>query len=167
MAKKSTKSVKTNNDAKILRNYDIYSMEKRVHDMDNSPRRSYDLYSLEQRIYDLEQGGGPTPPTPTPTATDIIKRIVGDNLSGSATIKYTGKYVIWLVLDSSYINSYRFKINDVDATSILATGVLTHASISEGFGYTEIETELNEGDVFSWNVQYGNRYFIMFNKVEE
>lgn len=165
MAKKSTKSVKTNNDAKILRNYDIYSMEKRVHDMDNSPRRSYDLYSLEKRIYDLEQGGGPTPPTPT--ATDIIKRVVGSSNSGSATIKYTGKYVIWLVLDSSYINSYGFKINDVNATNTLASGVLSHALISEGFGYTEIEIKLNEGDVFSWNVQHSNRYFIMFNKVEE
>lgn len=167
MAKKSTKSVKTNNDAKILRNYDIYSMEKRVYDMDNSPRRSYDLYSLEQRIYDLEQGGGPTPPTPVPTVTDEIKRIVGDSNSGSATIKYTGKYVIWIILDSTFIDTYGFKINGVDATSTLASGVLTHVSISQGFGYTEIETELNEGDVFSWNVQHSNRYFIMFNKVEE
>lgn len=151
----------------IVRNTDINSLEKRVYDMDGAKIRNYDLFSLEKRIYDLEQGGGPTPPTPTPTATDIIKRVVGNSDSGSATIKYTGKYVIWIVLDSSYINSYRFKINDVDATSTLATGVLSHTSISEGFGYTEIEIDLNEGDVFSWNVQYSNRYFIMFNKVEE
>lgn len=58
MARKSTKSAKTNSDTKIIRNYDIFSMEKRVHDMDNSPRRSYDLYSLEERIYQLEKNGG-------------------------------------------------------------------------------------------------------------
>ena len=58
MAKKSTKSAKTNTNAKIIRNYDIFSMEKRVYDMDNSPRRSYDLYSLEERIYQLEKNGG-------------------------------------------------------------------------------------------------------------
>ena len=148
----------------IVRSLDVPSLEKRVYDMDGAKIRNYDIFSLEKRIYDLENGGGPTP---TPTATDIIKRVVGDASIGSATIKYSGKYVVWLVLDSSYINSYRFKINDADITSELAAGVLTHASISEGFGYTHIEIELTAGDVLSWNVQYSNRYFIMFNKVEE
>lgn len=167
MARTKKSNKKNDETPKIIRNYDPMSLEKRLYDLDHAPQRSWDLYAMEKRIYDLEQSGGPTPPTPTPTATDIIKRVVGDSDSGSATIKYTGKYVIWLVLDSSYIESYRFKINDVNATSTLASGVLSHAFISEGFGYTEIEIELNEGDVFSWNVQYSNRYFIMFNKVEE
>lgn len=148
----------------IVRNTDINSLEKRVYDMDGAKIRNYDLFSLEKRIYDLEQGGGPTP---TPEVTDIIKRVVGDSNSGSATIKYTGKYVIWIILNSTYIDTYGFKINGENATNTLASGVLTHVDISQGFGYTHIEIELNKDDVFSWNVQYSNRYFIMFNKVEE
>lgn len=58
MAKKSTNSLKTNTDAKIIRNYDPQSMEKRVYGMDNSPQRSYDLYSIEERIHKLETNGG-------------------------------------------------------------------------------------------------------------
>lgn len=167
MARKK-KSVEETTEKTILRNYDIYSLENRVHAMDKKIQRSYDIYSLEKRIHDLEKGGTtPTPPTPTPTATDIIKRVVGDSDAGTATIKYTGKYVIWLVLDSSYIDSYNFKINNVDATSALASGVLTHVNISEGFGYTHIEVELTKDDILTWNVRYSNRYFIMFNKVEE
>lgn len=167
MARKK-KSVEETTEKTILRNYDIYSLENRVYSMDKKINRSYDIYSLEKRIHDLEKGGTtPTPPTPTPAVTDIIKRVVGDNDSGSATIKYTGKYVIWIILNSTFINTYGFKINGEDATSILSSGVLTHVDISQGFGYTHIEIELNENDVFSWNVTYSNRYFIMFNKVEE
>lgn len=56
--KKATNKKTSNNTEKIIRNYDLFSMEKRVHDMDNSPRRSYDIYSLEERIYQLEKNGG-------------------------------------------------------------------------------------------------------------
>lgn len=163
MARKKTAT--KNATPEIVRSLDIPSLENRVYNMDGAKIRNYDLFSLEKRIYDLENGGGPTPPTPSET--DIIKRVVGDASIGNATIKYTGKYVVWFVLDSSYINSYRFKINDVDITSELTAGVLTHANVSEGFGYTHIEIELTAGDMLSWNVQYTNRYFIMFNKVEE
>lgn len=149
----------------IVRSLDVPSLEKRVYDMDGAKIRNYDLFSLEKRIYDLENGGTPGP-TPT-SATDIIKRLSGDGVIGSATIKYTGKYVFWLVLDSSYINSYRFKINNEDATTAFASGVLSHANVVEGFGYTYIEVELTKDDVLSWDTQYANRYFIAFNKVEE
>lgn len=162
-AKKTAAATST---APKTRGIDLQEVEARVTALDKAKRRSYDIFDIEQRVYNLEKNGSsPTPPAPV--VTDIVKRVVGDATTGTATIKYTGKYVIWLVLDSSYINSYRFKINNVDATSKLATGVLTHTTISEGFGYTHIEVELTKDDVLSWNVQYPNRYFIMFNKVEE
>lgn len=65
MARKK-KSVEETTEKTILRNYDIYSLENRVHAMDKKINRSYDIYSLEKRIHDLEKSGTtPTPPTPT------------------------------------------------------------------------------------------------------
>ena len=55
MARK--KNIKSG-DPTIIRNYDPYSLEKRVFDMDNAPQRSWDLFSLEKRIHDLEVNGG-------------------------------------------------------------------------------------------------------------
>lgn len=162
--KKTAVKSETPSTAPKTRGIDLQEVEARVTALDKAKRRSYDIFDIEQRVYNLEKNGS-TPPAPS--TTDIIKRVVGDATAGSATIKYTGKYVVWLVLDSSYINSYRFKINNVNATSKLATGVLTHANVTEGLGYTHIEVELTEDDVFTWDVQYTNRYFIMFNKVEE
>jgi hypothetical protein len=117
MAKKSTKSVKTNNDAKILRNYDIYSMEKRVHDMDNSPRRSYDLYSLEKRIYDLEVnggggGGGSTVKRETGTfiSSSVADGIVTVNLSD--IIGTPDLVIVKMVILGEYVN-YFFYVGDI------------------------------------------------------
>ena len=49
---------KKNTEEKIIRNYDPFSMEKRIYNLDQAPQRSYDLYSMEKRIYDLEINGG-------------------------------------------------------------------------------------------------------------
>lgn len=164
---RAKKTASVTSTAPKTRGIDLQEVEARVTALDKAKRRSYDIFDIEQRVYNLEKNGGTPGPTPTPKVTDIIKRVVGDSDVGSATIKYTGKYVIWIILDSTFINTYGFKINGVDATSKLASDALTHVNISQGFGYTHIEVELEEGDVFSWNVQYANRYFIMFNKVEE
>lgn len=165
---RAKKTASVTSTAPKTRGIDLQEVEARVTALDKAKRRSYDIFDIEQRVYNLEKNGStPTPPTPTPVATDVIKRVVGDADTGSATIKYTGKYVLWIILDSTYIDTYNFKINGVDATSLISAGVKTHVSISQGFGYSEIELELDENDVLSWNVQYSNRYFIMFNKVEE
>lgn len=52
------KKIIKNNAATIQRGYNLNTLEKRVYDMDHSPRRSYDLFSLEKRIYNLEMNGG-------------------------------------------------------------------------------------------------------------
>ena len=57
MARKK-KTVEETTEKTILRNYDIYSLENRVHAMDKKIKRSYDIYSLEKRIHDLELNGG-------------------------------------------------------------------------------------------------------------
>lgn len=57
MARKK-KSVEETTEKTILRNYDIYSLENRVHAMDKKIIRSYDIYSLEKRIHELEKNGG-------------------------------------------------------------------------------------------------------------
>lgn len=57
MARKK-KTVEETTEKTILRNYDIYSLENRVHAMDKKIQRSYDIYSLEKRIHDLEMNGG-------------------------------------------------------------------------------------------------------------
>lgn len=106
MAKKSTKT-KLNTDPKILRNFDIYSMEKRVYDMDNSPRRSYDLFSLEKRIYDLEMGGTPGP---SPSGSYTIE--LGTPIEGTSVTLETGKYYIF--------------------TTVYNTGLFTNASVVLG-----------------------------------
>lgn len=164
---RAKKTASASSTAPKTRGIDLQEVEARVTALDKAKRRSYDIFDIEQRVYNLEKNGSTPGPTPTPAVTDLIKRVVGDSDTGTATIKYTGKYVIWLILDSSYIDSYGFKINNVDATSVISAGVKTHVSISQGFGYSDIEIELTKDDVFSWNVQYSNRYFIMFNKVEE
>lgn len=153
MAKKSTKSVK-NSDTKILRNYDIYSMEKRVYDMDSAKQRSYDLFSLEKRIYDLEQGGGPTPPTPTPeTPTITFMRLSGDVLTGSYTATKDIKFL--LVSSSNSWSTYNFTVNDSDITSELTTNAL-YASSS----YTVTYFIMHKDDVFAWNITNGGRMFV-------
>ena len=60
MATKKTTTKKKTRDAQpqIIRNYDPMSMEKRVFDIDHSPRRSWDLFALEERIHQLEVNGG-------------------------------------------------------------------------------------------------------------
>lgn len=57
MARKK-KSVEETTEKTILRNYDIFSLENRVHAMDKKIQRSYDIYSIEKRIHDLEMNGG-------------------------------------------------------------------------------------------------------------
>lgn len=88
MAKKKTKSL--NQDPKILRSYDIYSMEKRVHNLDHSPLRSYDLFSLEKRIHDLEMGGAPGP---TPSGTYTIE--LGEPITGTSVTLEKDKHYIF------------------------------------------------------------------------
>ena len=44
--------------ATIVRDLNPLALEKRVFNMDNSPRRSWDLFSLEERIHQLEVNGG-------------------------------------------------------------------------------------------------------------
>lgn len=163
---RAKKTASASSTAPKTRGIDLQEVEARVTALDKAKRRSYDIFNIEQRVYNLEKNGSTPGPTPT-TVTDMIKRVSGDEMIGSAIIKYTGKYVFWLVLDSSYINSYRFKINNEDATTALTSGVLSHANVVEGFGYTYIEVELTKDDVLSWNAQYANRYFVAFNKVEE
>ena len=71
------KAVKNENTEKIIRNYDEFSMEKRIYNLDHAPQRSYDIYSMEKRIHDLEvNGGGGTNlttlnATPTTSAQEI------------------------------------------------------------------------------------------------
>lgn len=42
----------------IVRSLDMPSLEKRVFNMDGAKIRNYDLFSLEERIYQLEKNGG-------------------------------------------------------------------------------------------------------------
>lgn len=56
---RTKKSNKKNNEApKIIRNYDPMSLEKRLYNLDHAPQRSWDLYAMEKRIHDLEVNGG-------------------------------------------------------------------------------------------------------------
>lgn len=55
MARKK-KSVET--PVTIVRDLSPLALEKRVFNMDNSPRRSWDLFALEERIHQLEVNGG-------------------------------------------------------------------------------------------------------------
>lgn len=58
MARTKKSNKKNDETPKIIRNYDLMSLEKRLYDLDHSPQRSWDLYAMEKRIYDLEINGG-------------------------------------------------------------------------------------------------------------
>lgn len=155
MAKKSTKSVK-NSDPKILRNYDIYSMEKRVYDMDGATQRSYDIFSLEKRIYDLEQGEGPTPPTPTPTATEKFIRNYNDPWTGT----YTAPKAMTMQFMSNGNNTSTFNlaVNGVDISETLTTNATSSRSSVLITTFT-----VNKDDVVSWSLSTNERCFVAFD----
>ena len=99
------KAVKNENTKKIIRNYDPFSIEKRVYDMDHSPIRSYDLFSLEKRIYDLEMGGAPGP-------SESYTIELGTPIEGASVTLEKNKYYIF--------------------STVYNTGVFTNAKIVLG-----------------------------------
>lgn len=58
MARAKKTAAKSAGDPKIIRNFDEFSLEKRVFNMDHAKNRSWDIYSIEKRIYELEKNGG-------------------------------------------------------------------------------------------------------------
>lgn len=118
MARKK-KTVEETTEKTILRNYDIYSLENRVHTMDKKIQRSYDIYSLEKRIHDLETkggGGGSTVKRETGTFTS------SSEADGTVTVNLsdiTGTpdlIIVKMVILDEYVN-YFFYVGDIHAQS--------------------------------------------------
>lgn len=160
MARTKKSNKKNDESPKIMRNYDPMSLEKRIHDLDHAPQRSWDLYAMEKRIYDLEQGGSPTPPTPTPTL-QTFRRIKTDNTSGSYTVTEDTTLTLWTSISDGISSYYNMKLNGNawDLTSYFVSS----DNVSNNCGYCLYENiPVSKDDVISWNVGYSNRYFIAF-----
>lgn len=103
----------------IVRDLNPLALEKRVFNMDNSPRRSWDLFALEERIFQLEKnggGGGSTVKRETGTFTS------SSEADGTVTVNLsdiTGTpdlIIVKMVILGEYVN-YFFYVGDIHTES--------------------------------------------------